>query len=428
MKVKKRSQQNQLTAKRSLMQIIKKWPNFNQNPCNTPATPLPNSNHKVLMEDLDALGQRVISLETNLIQLTNQFENQNRVNCCALQNFQKLKNDFEELSCEFKEYQKSNDEEECEDESGTEESEIDEEIDYADEIKWLKERMLEISESLKVQSECLKNIKCTEMPQLKNYSDEKYSNLSQIFDSLQQEHRKDVDNLRALSGNELVEIKSQLDIFNEEIKSFEKQFESQHDELLSMRDEFMEKLQKSLVLSNNKDYNEHGDDDHLDATSQSICISISQRLCQIQKQVMSQSVCLQQLVRDLSYKVDKCEFERYTQKIEDIVKPLIQFKKDFQVVSSNTAAGTCISCQTSANMLVTNSNVPKLPSLKFGRENINEESFCCRTNWNGCNNFKQTTRRVGGNHTKVNRSLQVKSMRFKRLKTPCYVSTKFSKK
>lgn len=461
---------NQLTAKRSVVQVNKRWPTFNKPHCTSPVTP-PNNysgDSKIIFEDMDALSQRVISLESNLCELARQFETQNRVNCCALQDLQNLKCSVKNLSDEYQDYKKSNEmeDEECETES-------EEEFDYEEEVKWLKERLLEMSESLKVQSECLKNIKCSEMPHLKSQLDENLENLTQSIDLLNQQHRQDVGSLNESIGNELKETKKNCDLLEHQIsciqfqmKDFEKRLSDNHeltcDDICSLRLEVTDKINKTLDTASKRSshtstitnldepstsQNENLEwnlniTDSKDNISQAVCISITQRLCHIQKQVMSQSVCMQQLVRDLACKVDRSEFERYSRKIGDTIDSLLQLKHDLQAANNN-AAGTCmpmscISCQTTANMTIT-ANVPKLPHLKYGRESMHscnvcpqEEITCCNnngdsqrklsnSNWS-CYSFKAGARKAGGSHTKVNRCMQVRSMRFRRLKSPTCAS------
>lgn len=447
MRVRKRSQnaQNPLTAKRSLVQVNKRWPKFSKPHCTSPVTP-PNmhGDSKIIMEDLDALVQRVISLESNISEMARQFESQNRVNCCALQDLQKLKCSVNNLKDEFQDYRNSNETEDDE-----YETEIEEDFDYVEEVKWLKERMLEISESLKVQSECLKNLKCSEMPQLKSQLDDNFISLTQSLDTLKQQ-RLNVETFNAHDGNELKEIKAQLECAQHQIscikyqmKDFEKQFfENQEltcDEICSLRLELTDKIKTTLntsafintqnisvepATSGNENFectiNTSGRQENI---SQVVCNSITQQLCHIQKQVMSQSVCLQQLVRDVTSKVDRLEFEIYCRKNNDTMDALLQLKHDLQTANNN-AAGTCmpmscISCQTSANMII-RAKVPKLPPLKYGRENMyikcpQEEISYCN---NSCYSFKHGSRKAGGSHTKVNRCMQVRNMRFRRLKTP----------
>lgn len=486
MKVKKRS--NQVCAKRSVVQINKKWPKFSQNHCNTPVTPNEQLDSKIILEDLDALSQRVVCLEGKLSEVTYQFDVQNRVSCCALQDFEKLKCDFENLSCEFKEYKKNNENtDECE--CGNDEDEI----DCVEEIKWLKERMLEFSESLKIQSECLKNVKCTEIPHMKLLLEEKIECLEGALEKLKKQSKEDIDCLKSLNGEDIKELKAQFECLKCQIscitcqlQDLEKQFtENQEmtcDELCSLRLEIMDKIQKTFASNSvrtsrtsaiintqnlqqvscevsksssmtknccNDDHEDNewslkfsDDHEHHEHSNQSMCISITQRLCHIQKQVMSHSVCMQQLVRDLACKVDRREFECHCRKISDTIDTLVQLKRDLEMAGSTAnAAGTCgpmscISCKTSANMTISASNVPKLPPLRYGRENIldkcsrHELSGCSNTssfqtgqqsisklNWN-CQNFKPGTRKVGGSHTKVNRVMLVNRMRFRRLKTP----------
>lgn len=424
--------------------------------------------------------------------MTNKFDAQNRVNCCALE-------DFEKLKCEFQEFKKSS--ENIDDENDTDCDNEEDEIDCVEEIKWIKERMLEFSESLKIQSECLKNLKCMEMPQVKVSLEERLECLEKLLENLRKQHKQDLDSIQSLKGNDMKEMQTQFECFkcqisciNNQLQEFEKTFiENQEmtcDELCSLRLEIMEKIQKftssnsirtshtSAILNtqnlqkvscdvskssshnnciNNNNENMQGNECCLNTSdsqisneqsNQSICISITQRLCHIQKQVMSQSVCMQQLVRDLACKVDRREFECHCRKISDTIDTLLQLKADLQAAGAN-AAGTCtpmscISCQTSANMTITTASVPKLPPLRYGRENIigkfsqhEEINGCSNTNcadpqksishsnWS-CYNFKPGPRKAGGSHTKVNRVMQVNRMRYKRLKTPSCATSRLN--
>lgn len=432
----------------------------------------------------------MISLELKFSDITNKFDAQNRVNCCALEDFEKLKCEFQEFKNSTENIDDENDIEECENEE--------DEIDCLEEIKWIKERMLEFSESLKIQSECLKNLKCMEMPQVKVSLEEKLGCLEKRLENFRKQHKQDIDSINALKGNDMKELqiqfeccKCQISCINNQLQELEKTFienqEMTGDELSSLRLEIIEKIQKftssnslrtshtstiintqnlqkvscdvskSSLMTKNNNENIQGNECSLNITdsqisneqsNQSVWISITQRLCHIQKQVMSQSVCMQQLLRDLACKVDRREFECHCRKISDTIDTLLQLKADLQAAGTN-AAGTCtpmscISCQTSANMTITTSSIPKLPPLKYGRENIirkcsqrDELSGCGSTNctdnnnsisnlnWS-CFNINPGSRKVGGSHTKVNRVMQVNRMRYKRLKTPSCATSRFN--
>lgn len=433
------------------------------------------------MENLDAVNRKVMALENQLTNVTRQFEIQNRISNCALHDFEKLKNEFEILTCDFQSFKGSKGNAE-EDQSNYSDCEIDEnDMDCVEEIKWLKERMLEFSESLKFQSECLKNLQCMEIPQMQNSLDGKLESLEKSVDALNKKQNKRSD---AQKGSEMKEIKAQLECFKCQISCIRNQMEDfqKHlvenqdmtcEELSALRQELMEKIQNNFSqismkatsnhistqndqnslpdLSNtsqpSKDENDEGVSDSKtyeneksdNSLTKTIVNSINQRLCEIQKQVMSQSVCMQQLVRDLSCKVDRHEFECHIRKINDTIDALVQLKHDIQTAGTNAAGVclpmSCISCQAPTNMSSGPSNIPKLPPLRYGRENIlggcSQNELNCSysdaqrslqsSNWN-CYNFKPEPRKAGGYNTKVNRSMLVNGMRFRRLRTPNYAT------
>lgn len=160
--------------------------------------------------------------------------------------------------------------------------------------------------------------------------------------------------------------------------------------------------------------------------------SLAESLVNVQKQVSSHNFCLQQLIRDIAMKLDRCEFERCRRQLSETIDLVMKLKRD--QLCPSLAAGcaiplmrnvNCISCQTTTNMaIMANATVPLAEPLKFGRagsetRNGSVRSQCqnmSRQNWT-CYS-RNSGRRAGGSHTKVSKTMQVNEMRFKRLKTP----------
>ena len=158
----------------------------------------------------------------------------------------------------------------------------------------------------------------------------------------------------------------------------------------------------------------------------------SENLDIIQKQVSSHSYCLQQLIRDIAMKLDRCEFEKCRRQLSEAIDMVVEMRRE-QACPPSAAGCTvpmirnvnCISCQTTTNMkILAEPPLPRVPLMKYGRvgsdstycslrsrcQNMSNRNWACYSPKNG--------RRAGGSHTKLPKIMEVREMRFKRLKTP----------
>lgn len=151
----------------------------------------------------------------------------------------------------------------------------------------------------------------------------------------------------------------------------------------------------------------------------------------LQKQVSSHDVCLNQLIRDMAMKLDRSEFENCHRQLSEAVEMMMKTSKD--QVCLSTAAGctiplmrdvNCISCQTTTNMTTVEEMVPKAAPLKYGRASSNTTNNSFRSQCQSMSDrnwmcyTRSSGRRVGGSHTKLSKAMEVREMRFRRLKTP----------
>jgi hypothetical protein len=149
----------------------------------------------------------------------------------------------------------------------------------------------------------------------------------------------------------------------------------------------------------------------------------------IYSKVSSHNFCPQQLIHDISKKLDRSEFEFYRRQLSETIDLVLKLK---QQLKCPTAAGgvvpiSCISCQTSTNMSIATNTIPFVNPLKFGRTGNLCDSFNLRPqchhvanrNWRCVS--RRGARRVCGSHTKIGKAIEVHEMRYKRLKTPIKV-------
>lgn len=186
----------EVIVKRSLTQIRKRWPKccptslnrlsgtFNMScGCTTDGSSTAPPSSKQSMHDtsegsqpksaensLESLTAQLASLETKFDLLSTKINSQNIENCVALEDFTKFKKRFEKAQPILEKLQN-----EPENSSPTTNCISDEEkatrresglVLY--EIQWLKDRLLEISESLNLQSQCLSQLKCEDFPRIKS--------------------------------------------------------------------------------------------------------------------------------------------------------------------------------------------------------------------------------------------------------------------
>lgn len=108
-------------------------------------------------------------------------------------------------------------------------SEEDSNFKTVNEVKWLKEQMFELSESMRLHTKCLKQLKIDDFGQLKMRSDE----LARVVQSLKcqlMERRKtttgDQNQNDVVIGTELENMKAQITQLNSQLKSIDKKLES----------------------------------------------------------------------------------------------------------------------------------------------------------------------------------------------------------
>lgn len=158
---------------------------------------------------------------------------------------------------------------------------------------------------------------------------------------------------------------------------------------------------------------------------------VEESLNNLQKQVSSQGFCLHQLVRDMASKLDRCEFEKCRRQLSQTIDVVMNIKRDQACPS--TAAGcaiplmrdvNCISCQTTTNMTIITGSVPRMPPLKYGRTGSNATNCSIRSQCQNVSNrnwicySRGSGRKIGGSHTKISKEMEVREMRYKRMKTP----------
>lgn len=487
----------------------------------------------------ERLSQRVYSLENELTELNYQYEEQTKQNLSVVDELMKIKQQFEKVSpvidlmhkgsivslpellpknCELKIEIRGKESTDC---SETVISDDDEGSQYVgnvtEEIKWIKDQMLELSESQKAHSQCLKRLKCDDYPKLKQNSDE----ITQCIQSLKCQIIENNDTLNLIKCKYIEDIKSEVDrlksqaiCFNCQLHKIEDTLKTENEETYkridNIRVDLEEKINEKMrsrsstyctssseILNvqdlqkktetnfdaqecTNDSFSRHGCFDKEQITSgtsaqpfcatsqnspstpqyytetpqipcnsdyscspttdchcRSECSTSSNCLCDIQRQISSHNYCLQQLIRDIACKSDRCEFDMCRRQLSETIDVVMKMQRDQKRAISNPpmAAGTsvpllrnfnCISCHATTNMTLTACAVPKLESLKYGRVRNNPTMIDCdrgdtsrETSDQNRNIYNQKIRRrVGGSHTKFTKVMEVNRMRFKRLKTP----------
>lgn len=476
-KIRKRSP-NVVGVKKSLLQVDRKWPEFctvtSQHSKRAKINSSGDGNEKVTPEIKDdknaaALNTFNVNVEKVLNSLCDrvslieneqkiQIETLNQMNRAAMQQIQKLRCEFEiksskDITSQKTIAKKSNETKIAKhDENGQ---------NIFEELKWLKERMYELSDSMKLHSECLRKVKCDDFPKFRDSQDQ----ISASMHNTKCQLLQNLESVKASKSNEMSELKSEIENLKYQTKRIASQareidtkLKSSTEEICVMRFEFIDKISEALSSADMKSeksiksskkskspYEEEQNCEKLsrtpsDMSYQYYCTypEIKSSFCDMKKQISSQSICVQQIVRDMGKKLERREFEIYRNEISDTIDTLMQLKYDIK--NSQTVAGcsiplsknvNCISCQATANMTITTSAVPKLPALKpchhqrEANNNTNnpgnEQSVytdgVSNSNWN-CYNRNNGNRRVGENATKINQCMRISRMRQKRLKTP----------
>ncbi|CAO1373153.1 unnamed protein product [Diamesa serratosioi] len=470
----------------------------------------------------DCLAQRMRQMETQMCNLNCQFDCQSSQNLSAMDEFVKLKNNFEKVSADVDRMrtteknsenlqflQKANDAATCEvkvnfmkkslecSENNSEWEESAEEnivensalTTMNDEIKCMREQINDLSHNLDMHSLCLKKMKCEDMLKLKQSASEMCKYLQNTKTQLQNNEDilnaircDDIEGLRI----EVDRLKSQTCCMLHQLQQFEHKIECEKDvqcQKMCHMQQCLEDKIKSIgvrhstwtsrtsspstvftsigVLRSNHEHlyrtNSCRSSNNCQGGSQSSsCNNQSQTncsnctpktdshfncscmLCNLQKQVSSHSFCLQQLIQDMNSKLDRCEFEMSRKQLSETIDVVmaIREKQERTLCAANAAGGVvplmkdlnCISCNTTTNMSITASPIPKLPQLNYARIRNDYQSHIPRTlnqrisqqNWECYNESPHVhVRRTGGCHTKINKVDQLTKMRFKRLKTPC---------
>lgn len=485
----------------------------------------------------DCLAQRMRQMETQLCNLNCQFDCHSSQNRSAMDEFVKLKNNFEKVSadvdrikisekssedlefmkkaieaasCEVKlnfrkkSMDSSENISECE-ESADENHDANSSLTTLNnEIKSMREQINDLSQNLDMHSLCLKKMKCEDMLKMKQSTSEmcKYlqntklqiQNNENIINAIRSD---DIEGLRV----EVDRLKSQTCCMLHQLKQFENKIECEKNEQCQKMCHMQQCLEDKInSVGNRSSSNGRGNTSWSTSTSSppstvctsteyirsetlqvvdsghgnvyrtdscrsnSNCRSSSQKsnckdqshtnstctqksdchcqctciLCKLNKQVTSHSFCLQQLIRNMKNKLDRCEFEMIRKELSETIQVVMAIRENQKraLFAENAAGGVvplmkdinCISCNTTTNMTITETPIPKLPQLNFARIRSEYQSQIPRTlnqrisqqNWDCYNETPHTLeRRTGGCHTKINKIDQFAKMRFKRLKTPC---------
>lgn len=433
-----------LCPKKSLLQINRKWPQCCHSAATSTASSSTNSCNSFTKTVKEAEDQKIFGeLTQRLSILEADQKSQNQFNRAAMQEFQKLKDCCEELTKDLKKtslLQIEN--QKCKSRSvqriqGSENSET-------SEINWLKQRLLEMSESLKLHSECLRKIKCEDLPKIKSTQEELFNSMHAIKFQL-------VKHFEAAKSEKLNESKCEIEGLKNQVihvssriceveKSLETCRQSTSVEMLTLRnatDKIREQMSTTseIVKIGNLEYSDESKrpatgnsskhlevrDEKLQESFSCICPKVTSSIFDIKKQVSSQSICMQQLVRDLAMKLDKCEFQSYCHNLNDTIQSLMQLKNDFCLPAA--AGGSipllrkvnCISCKAAANMKITASSLPKMQPMKGYPDCVNHcNQSISEANWS-CYSQKSGPRRIGV----VSRyGSSINRMKYRRQKTP----------
>ena len=475
----------------------------------------------------DCLAQRMRQMETQMCNLNRQFDCQSSQNRSAMDEFVKLKNNFERLSADVDQMkssemssgdlqfiQKALDAATCEVkvnftkksmDSSENNSECEESADESqfensslttlnNEIKNIREQIKDLSQNLDMHSLCLKKMKCEDMLKMKQSTSEMCKYLQNTKSQIQKNEDiinaircDDIEGLRV----EVDRLKSQTCCMLHQLKQFESKFDCEKNEQCQKMCHMQQCLEDKIksidersssvgevnsswtpsssspsTICTSTEYlsseavqvleSGHGNvyrtDSNCRESRNSNCNDHSQTnscctqksechctciLCKLQTQVSSHSFCLQQLIRDIKNKLDRCEFEMIRKQLSETIEVVmgIREKQERALYTVNAAGGVvplmkdlnCISCNTTTNMTLTAAPVPKLPQLNYARIRSEYQSHIPRVlnqrisqqNWECYETPSNLERRTGGCHTKINKVDQFTKMRFKRLKTPC---------
>lgn len=463
------------------------------------------------------LIQRIVNLENEIEALKVQQDEQIVQNCSVYDEFLKLKGDFEKASTVLELLSKG-DQSPCSDlmrsrvsakletQSGTSNALSGDDAELksfsgAQTIEWLKGKVFEMSENMRLQDECLRQIKLYDLCRLKKKSD----CLAKVLQSVKcQLVERKADEPQA----QVEEIKADIVQFHCQIQEIENKLESAkldaRRQLNLLRLEMQENLGKRLRTASSTSRDSAGpiriqsleksDDESnsmcpLKRTTQmhsckfvgrvncgsesssydpipqkvsseslqvhpesrgSSCSDSPRRVgatysqsqdlqdegaCNnewniILKQISSQNLCLQQVIRDMGLKINRKEFESCRRQLCELCDQVMKMRMSQQFPP--TAAGAaiplmrnvnCISCHATTNMRITTETIPVAPALNYGRicgELKNECLPGCQPTRKS-SGIKRTSRRAGGSRTTLSKAMQVRAMRFKRLNTPVKV-------
>lgn len=511
-----------ISVRRSLMQVKKKWSKCCPDEKNTSdiqscSGDAGSQSNNISNDQLQQIGNLFKDLSKRVAGLELKYAEQ-QTPTILLEEFEKLKKDFENAAPFLEKIQQFGEPivdfmkinpENCnikinvrtksmESTSGDdEESDESDEINANSEINWIKESLLKLSESLKLQSENLELLKSEDIEMLENRTDEisellegfkaKMIAQEKFFNSMRGQV-KEIEGLKAESKN----LQNHL---QDVVKSFATAKEEAYEKMESMKADLeaniknklqpfssedfgkvvgLENLEKSSSVKSAKTQDEasnppgvlsvlkgvssnrvsqlssqnslvHQDESpasrDVPRCPQSDCacmqqgdsLDIYESLNRIQKQVSAHKSCLQELIGDITTKLDRCEFDECRCQLNNTIEMVMKLKRDQECPP--TAAGgvlqlmpnvNCMSCQAATKMTTMESSaVPRSDKLNFARNgsdtmNFNQRSLCqhiSNRNWSSYN------RKSGGSHTKLSRAMAVREMRFKRLKTPSKVSS-----
>lgn len=367
------------------------------------------------------------------------------------------------------------------------ESEISDENEENSETSWLKSKIFELSDTLKLYSNCLKKIKCEEIPKIYTTQNEIKAELLQksttcditelnsmidevkchskclqdqllcltkvvknLEGNLEEHNKKTEEEMSALrlmlidrkcdnsNDNELLvteEIATQTDVILDPTTPNLKESKTSNKTCMNTESDSKRNFCEEFFSSSSIFCNLKATTDTTSITSNQMENCSSTTISEIKQQLSSQSICIHQLVRDVSCKIDRCEFEIFCRELNDMIDAVMQLKKDISNFPTIAAGCTiplmknmnCISCQASTNMAITTTALPKFPSLKFGHGRIDSQHCGDADNkvesHRKCNGIKKSLRRAGGSHTKISRRAVVTRMKYRRISTPFRCAT-----
>lgn len=338
-----------------------------------------------------------------------------------------------------------------------------------EQVSWLNEKILELSNSLTLHSNCLKKVKCEMIPKIRAHQVELTDTICRKINELEKKIDSDVSQSSTVNIEERSDLVAHIDCLSEEIHKLEKDFgdykNEMSSELRALNLTLVSKTCENMYINTNSDMSRivksqnlqecEGqessefdcckplkilesalaiDSDAVTTSKKSQTASIERfgeaSIFKLKEQLSSHNICMNQLIRDLAQKVDRKEFECFRREFCDVCDEFLQLKKDMNTTPMAAACTVplmtnmnCLSCQTTANMTISSTGA-NLPSLNFGHQRISTE--CLPDNsqrMQDCKDFKRLSRRAGGSATKISRRSVVSRMKYKKLSAPYRCAT-----